>query len=71
MEAGEPTLPPLEMKERMYSVVRFLKRDENAAAEDYLLKKNDIVKMGRVKVKIKHIHSQNWVKVKDRKLKRR
>lgn len=71
LEAGEPTLPPLEMKERMYSVVRFLKRDENAAAEDYLLKKNDIVKMGRVKVKIKHIHSQNWVKVKDRKLKRR
>jgi hypothetical protein len=32
LEAGEPTLPPHGMKERMYTVVRFLKRDKDIAA---------------------------------------
>lgn len=25
LESGEPTLPPIQMRERMYNVVRFLK----------------------------------------------
>ena len=28
-ETGEPQLPPIDMKDRMYNVVRFLKEGEN------------------------------------------
>ena len=35
LEAGEPTLPPVEMKERMFNVVRFLKVSKNMQAQDY------------------------------------
>jgi len=59
------------MKERMYSVVRFLKNQNNVAALDYKLSKNDIIKMGRVKLKIKHIHIEDKVKIRNKKLKRR
>ena len=56
LEAGEPTLPPVDMVERMYNVVRFMQFKNDAASHDFLLKKNDIIKMGRVKIKVKHIH---------------
>lgn len=52
LEAGEPTLNPIEMKERMYNVVRYQNIITSKKKLDYLLKKNDIVKMGRVKIKI-------------------
>lgn len=55
LEAGEPILPPNEMKERMYNAVRFLKRNNNIIQQDYLLKKHDVIKMGRVKLKVKDI----------------
>ena len=56
LEAGEPTLPPVDMVERMYNVVRFMQFKNDASSHDFLLKKNDIIKMGRVKIKVKHIH---------------
>ena len=67
LEAGEPTLPPIEMRERMYNVVRFLKRNNNIIQQDYLLKKHDIIKMGRVKLKVKEIYSTK--KIQARKIK--
>lgn len=71
LEAGEPTLPPVEMCERMYSVVRFMQFKQDLGSHDFLLKKNDVIKMGRVKVKVKHIHNQNKVKVREQRQKRR
>jgi hypothetical protein len=71
LEAGEPTLPPVEMKERMYNVVRFLKLKDENTVQDYLLKKNDIIKMGRVKIKVKQIHIEDKVKLRHLKVERR
>jgi hypothetical protein len=71
LEAGEPTLPPCEMKERMYNVVRFLKMQNSMAVQEYQLKKNDIIKMGRVKLKIKLIHYSDKVKLRNMRLVRR
>jgi hypothetical protein len=65
LEAGEPTLPPVEMCERMYNVVRFLQYKNEAGVHDFMLKKNDIIKMGRVKIKVKHIHNQDKVKLRE------
>jgi len=61
LEAGEPTLNPIEMKERMYNVVRYQNIISSNKKLDYLLKKNDIIKMGRVKIKV----AQTFIKQKD------
>jgi hypothetical protein len=71
MEGGEPTLPPIEMRERMYNVVRFLKVQSQMRKQDYQLKKNDVVKMGRVKLKVKAIHINDKIKVREQKVARR
>ena len=62
------------MKERMYNAVRFLKRNNNILQQDYLLKKNDVVKMGRVKLKVKEIYlteKHDARKVKEKRHKKR
>lgn len=55
------------MQERLYTVVRFLQHKDSPAIKDYQLKKNDVIKIGRVKVKVKQIFSKD--KAKQRKLK--
>lgn len=44
---------PSETVERMFLVVRSLKQDDKKL--DYKLRKNDILKLGRVKFKVKEI----------------
>ena len=56
LEFGEPTLKPHEMKERMYNVVRFLKVNQESTKQNYTLKKNDVIKMGRIKLKVREVH---------------
>lgn len=41
----------------MYNIVRFLKAGSKLKDRDFLLKKNDIVKMGRIKLKVQNIFS--------------
>ena len=57
-ETGEPQLPPIDMKDRMYNVVRFLKEGENMKKQEYILKKNDIIKLGRIKLKVHRVFIQ-------------
>ena len=71
LEAGEPTLNPIEMKERMYNVVRYQNIITSKKKLDYLLKKNDIVKMGRVKIKINQIFIKQKVQDRNDRIKRR
>lgn len=52
--AVDNSLLPSEITERMFLVVRSLKQDDKKL--DYKLRKNDIVKLGRVKFKVKEIH---------------
>jgi len=54
-ESGEPMLPPHKMRERLYNVVRVLKEAPEMERRDYMLKKNDIIKTGRVKYRVKTI----------------
>jgi hypothetical protein len=70
LEAGEPTLSPIEMRERMYNVVRFQKIISTKRKQDYLLKKNDIIKMGRVKIKVNQIHIKQRLKDREIRTKR-
>ena len=53
------------MRERMYNVVRFLKVQSQMRKQDYQLKKNDVIKMGRVKLKVKAIHINDKIKVRE------
>jgi len=71
LEAGEPTLPAVEMRERMYNVIRFIQFKNEEGVQDFVLKKNDIIKMGRVKIKIKHIHKKGKVELRAIRQKRR
>ena len=71
MEGGEPTLPPIEMRERRYNVVRFLKVQSHVKKQDYQLKKNDVIKMGRVKLKVKDIHISEKLKLREQRIQRR
>jgi hypothetical protein len=43
------------MRERMFNIVRFLKAGPELKGRDYLLKKNDVVKMGRIKFKVQNV----------------
>ena len=45
-EIGEQTLPPYDMCERLYLVVRSIINEKNEH-QDYELKKGDIIKVGR------------------------
>lgn len=45
-ENGEQTLPPYDMCERLYLVVRSIINEKNEH-QDYELKKSDIIKVGR------------------------
>ena len=57
------------MQERMYNVIKYHRiGSENF---DYLLRKNDVIKMGRVKLKIKNIVNVDKKKDKEMKQKRR
>ena len=51
-------MPPFEMRERMYNVIRYLKQNSTKNKQDYLLKKNDVIKIGRVKLKVSQIYSK-------------
>ena len=55
----------------MYNVLRFLKVQNNINVQDYQLKRNDIIKMGRVKLKIKLIHYAEKVKMRNLRIERR
>jgi len=77
-EYGEPTLPPSQMRERMYHVIKHLKYSAGADAElatyqkhNYLLKKNDIIKLGRVKLKVKSIYNKDRAQAREKCEKRR
>lgn len=48
-------LPPKQMEERMFNVVKFLIIGNNENSQDYQIKKNDLLKMGRIKFKVKTI----------------
>jgi len=43
------------MQERLYDSVRYLQIGDGAQKER-LLKKNDVIKLGRIKFKVKQIH---------------
>lgn len=67
-EGGDPLLPPYQMSELMFNVVKYQRINNDQV--DFLLKKNDIIKMGRVKLKVKNIVNVEKTKLKD-KVKRR
>lgn len=71
LEGGEPTLTPYEMRERMYNVVRFMKIQDYRDNPEYLLKKNDVIKIGRVKLRVKVFHSTRKSKFNKKKVERR
>jgi hypothetical protein len=71
LEGGEPTLPPFEMKERMYNVIRYLKQNSTKNKQDYLLKKHDIIKIGRVKLKVSTTFNKDKFVLKNKKKARR
>ena len=50
-DLGEQLLPPYDMTERMYLVIKSIV-DKNQRQE-YEIKKHDIIKMGRVKFQVK------------------
>lgn len=54
------------MQERMYNVIRY-NRVDKSMPQNYLIKKHDIIKMGRVKIKVKDFYSVD--KINARKLK--
>lgn len=54
-EGGKPTQPPQSMQERLYDSIRYLQIGDGAQKER-LLKKNDVIKLGRIKFKVKQIH---------------
>lgn len=43
------------MEERMFNVVKFLIIGNNENSQDYQIKKNDLLKMGRIKFKVKSV----------------
>ena len=53
-DTGERILPPIEMNEKIYLIVRSIANRN--VKESYTLKKFDIVKLGRVKLKVKDIY---------------
>jgi hypothetical protein len=57
------------MQERMYNVIKYHRINQEPM--DYLLKKNDVMKMGRVKLKVKTIVNVEKNKEKEKKQKRR
>ena len=71
LENGEPTLPPFEMKERMYNVIRYLKQNSTKNKQDYLLKKNDIIKVGRVKLKVSTNFNNEKITLREKKAARK
>ena len=45
--------------------------NDDGVKQDYLLKKNDIIKLGRVKLKIKDVYLRDKVKQREKRQKRR
>jgi hypothetical protein len=63
---------PNKMHERMYNVVRFMNNGNGLnKRKDYLLKKNEVIKMGRVKLRVSAVYIQEKVKTRERRIKRR
>ena len=60
-ESGQATKKPHEMIERTYHAVRFMLKATDSSRiltkSDTTLKKNDVVKLGRIKLKVKSIFS--------------
>ena len=71
LEGGEPTLPPFDMKERMYNVIRYLKHNTTKNKQDYLLKKNDVIKIGRDKLKVSTIYIKEKTERREQRVRRR
>jgi len=59
------------MQERMYNVVRFSKDMNKSKKCDYHLTKNDVIKMGRVKLKVASIHNKKEDRLIKKRIKRR
>ena len=55
---GEQLLPPYDMCERMYLVVKSIINDRNVH-QDYELKKGDVIKVGRAKFLVRDINIKN------------
>ena len=75
-ENGRANKEPVEMKERLYHAIRFLyagnaQRRLINDRNDTLLKKNDIIKLGRIKLKVKAIVSQKKIAYRHQLLMRR
>lgn len=52
-EQGEQLLPPYEMNERMYLVIKQI--INHKIKQEYFIKKYDIIKLGRVKYQVRAI----------------
>lgn len=52
-EQGEQLLPPYDMSERMYLVIKQI--IDHKVNQDYQVKKYDIIKLGRVKYQVRDI----------------
>mmetsp|Transcript_33032 Transcript_33032/g.50614 ORF Transcript_33032/g.50614 Transcript_33032/m.50614 type:complete len:116 (-) Transcript_33032:2366-2713(-) len=59
------------MRERMYNVVKYMKIPNSRHQSDYMLKKNDVIKMGRVKLRVKEIFIAGKARYRNRKKERR
>jgi len=61
------------MQERMYNAVRYQRTNRGLESKkyDYLLKKNDVIKMGRVKLKVNTNFGQKKNIARDLKIRRR
>jgi hypothetical protein len=69
LESGEPTLPPIEMQERLYNAIRYQRH--SSKKYDHMLKKNDVIKMGRVKLKVHTIYDKKQASTCNMKFRRR
>ena len=61
-ENGEHLVPSSEMNEQMYLVVRSIMHHNQR--QDYVLKKNDVIKLGRVKFKVRAVNLKSLNKEK-------
>lgn len=55
----------------MYNVIRYLKQNSTKNKQDYLMKKNDIIKIGRVKFKVSQICIKDKIQRREQRVKRR
>lgn len=65
-ETGEPVLPPNQMEERMFSVIKYSVVGSSTQSRDHKLQTNDVIKLGRIKFKVKLVSIKDEVDLKEK-----